>query len=230
MPRHLLPATAAMLAAVIALFSAWPALDLAAARLFYLGGNEFAGRSSLGNFARSIGYAVPFLLLAPPVLIWLARRAGIKTGWRVTGRAAAFLVLTMALGPGLLVNLVLKDNSHRPRPVQVEQFGGKMEFRPIYRFDGACARNCSLVSGEASAAFWTLAPALLMPQPLRAASVAAAMTFGVAVGVLRMAFGGHFLSDTLLAALLTMLVIGGVWRWLFGTGHGDRFAKVNASG
>ena len=230
MPRLLFPATAAMLAAVIALFSAWPGLDLAAARLFYLGGNEFAGRTSLGNFARFIGYAVPFFLLAPPVLIWLARRAGIKTGWRVTGRAAAFLALTMALGPGVLVNLVLKDNSHRPRPVQVTQFGGTMEFRPLYRFDGACVKNCSLVSGEGSAAFWTLAPALLMPQPWRAASVAAAMTFGVAVGVLRMAFGGHFLSDTLLAALLTILVVGGVWRWLFGTGQGDRFAKVDRVG
>ena len=230
MPKSLLPATAAALAAVIALFSAFPNLDIAAARLFYLGGNDFAGRGSLGTFARSIGYAVPFILLLPPVLIWLARRAGIRTGWRVTGRAAAFLALTMALGPGVLVNLVLKDNSHRPRPVHVEQFGGKMEFRPIYRFDGACTKNCSLVSGETSAAFWTLAPALLMPQPLRAASVAAAMVFGVAVGVLRMAFGGHFLSDTVLAALLTLLVIGGIWRLLFGTGQGDRIAKLDAAG
>ena len=227
MPRYLLPAVAAALIAIVALFSVWPGLDLAAARLFYLGEGRFAGRTALGDFARTIGYAVPFLLLAPPLLIWLARRAGLRTGWRVTGRAAAFLALTMALGPGLIVNLVLKDNSHRPRPVQITEFGGKLEFRPVYRFDGACGRNCSLVSGETSAAFWTLAPALLMPQPIRAASVAAAMVFGVAVGALRMAYGGHFLSDTVLAALLTLLVIGGVWRCLFGTGAGERIVKVS---
>jgi membrane-associated PAP2 superfamily phosphatase len=31
-----------------------------------------------------------------------------------------------------------------------------------------------------------------------------------------MGFGGHFLSDTLLAALFTWLVIAAVWRTLLG--------------
>ena len=120
--------------------------------------------------------------------------------------------LSLALGPGLLVNTMLKDHSHRPRPAQVQQFGGLEAFRPFYRFDGACLRNCSFVSGEGSTAFWTVAPALLVPLAYRAPAVAAALLFGAMTGLLRMAFGGHFLSDTVFGALLTWLVILACWR------------------
>ena len=39
------------------------------------------------------------------------------------------------------------------------------------------------------------------------AAVAAAMGVGAATGVLRMAFGGHFLSDVVFAALFTLLLV-----------------------
>ena len=119
----------------------------------------------------------------------------------------------MALGPGLLVD-GMKDISHRPRPVQLREFGGTRDFRPFYQFDGACPRNCSFPSGEAAAAFWMLAPASLAPLPLRPAALGAALLFGLATGGLRMAFGGHFLSDVLLAGILTIGVALALRRWL----------------
>ena len=216
LPRPLLPLTLGSLALALVVFAAWPGLDLTVARWFYLGDGHFSGRTGLGNFARAIGYAVPFILLAPPAFLWVAEKLGLRTHFHVSGRAVAFLILTMALGPGLLVNLILKDHAHRPRPVQVQDFNGPLEFRPFYRTDGGCNINCSFVSGESSAAFWTLAPAMLAPPPVRAAAVAAAVIFGVAVSVLRMAFGGHFLSDVIFAALFTLLVIWGVGRVVYG--------------
>ena len=117
------------------------------------------------------------------------------------------LWLTLAIGPGLLVNVLFKDHSHRPRPVQIREFGGTMEFRPWYRFDGSCQVNCSFVSGEASEAFWMLAPASLAPPPLLPYSVAAALIFGLAVSGLRLAYGGHFFSDVIFAAVLMILII-----------------------
>jgi membrane-associated phospholipid phosphatase len=114
---------------------------------------------------------------------------------------------TLAAGPWLLVNEGLKEHSGRPRPGHVAQFGGKAEFRPFGRFDGSCATNCSFVSGEAAAAAWTLAPALLAPPPWRAAAVAASLVFTLATSALRMAFGGHFLSDALFAALFVWLIV-----------------------
>ena len=141
---------------------------------------------------------------------------GRRLGWTRRGpdrRATLFLLASLALGPGLLVNGLLKEVSHRPRPYQSAEFGGPWAFRPYETFDGDCRRNCSFVSGEAAASAWTLAPALLAPPPLRPLAVAAALVFTAATAILRMAFGGHYLSDCLLAALFTFLIVLGLHRW-----------------
>jgi len=87
----------------------------------------------------------PFWLLGGLVLLWLGRRL---TG-RIPApscRALLFLGASLAIGSGLIVNLGLKDHSHRPRPVHVREFGGDEEFRPWFRFDGACRKNCAFAS------------------------------------------------------------------------------------
>ena len=64
------------------------------------------------------------------------------------GRAAVLLAFTMAVGPGLLVNGILKQEWGRPRPVHVDTFGGRDAFKSWYETDGTCPGNCSFVSGE----------------------------------------------------------------------------------
>jgi lipid A 4'-phosphatase len=199
-----------------AVFSLWPDVDLAAAQVFYVGQNRFIGQTELGEVARRIAYWVPTAALAACAACYLARRLGLSRGWAPTGRGLAMLAVSFAVGPGLLTNTILKDHSHRPRPYQTLAFGGADTFKPFYTFDGACARNCSFVSGEGSAAFWMIAPALLLPPPAQAAAVAGTLLFGAGVGTLRMAFGGHYLSDTLFAALLTWVVIFAVWCLVVG--------------
>ena len=196
------------------LFGLAPELDLAAARLFWREGAGFIGVSPTGEMLRSIFYEAPFWIGGAFVFAWGLRRLGLPQIWLPSGRAILFLALSLALGPGLFVNLVLKEQSHRPRPVQTQEMGGKWEFRPWYRFDGQCQRNCSFVSGEAASAFWTVAPALLTPPPIRPFAVAAALTFGATTSALRMAFGGHYLSDVLLAGLFTLLITLSLYRFL----------------
>lgn len=207
-------------------FALAPWLDLAAARLFIAEGNRFIGITPLGETLRTIGYQAPFWILGLTAAAWLAGRMGLRRFRTPSGRAVLFLALSLALGPGLLVNTVFKDNSHRPRPVQTQQFGGAWEFRPWYRFDGQCLRNCSFVSGEASSAFWTLAPALLTPPPVQPVAVAASLVFGTAVAALRMAFGGHYLSDSLISALITILLVLGLHRAFFGPARAKAPAKA----
>ena len=60
------------------------------------------------------------------------------------------------------------------------------------------------------AGLWVIAFALLAPPPWRRAAVAAAVLFGGMVGVVRIAQGGHFLSDVVVSALL----VCGVTVWL----------------
>lgn len=196
-------------------FGMFPDLDLKAAGLFYSGDNRFAGHGFGGDALRSVFYWAPLVIFAIMLLLYLARRAGRALPWAPNGRGIVFLALSLALGPGLLVNTVLKEHSRRPRPVQVVEFGGTLPFRPFYSFDGACKRNCSFVSGEGSTGFWTMAPALLAPARMQPVVLASALAFGIAASLLRMAFGGHFLSDTIFAALFTWLVIIATWRAVF---------------
>ncbi len=216
------------LLAAAAVFSVWPDIDLSVAQVFYAGQNRFVGETALGAGVRRVAYWVPTAALAVCAACFLARRIGLNRGWAPTGRGLAMVVLTFVLGPGLLSNVILKDHSHRPRPYQTVAFGGDDAFRPFYAFDGACARNCSFVSGEGSAGFWTIAPALLVPPPWQAGAVAASLLFGAGVGGLRMAFGGHYLSDTVFAALFTWAVIWAVWLVVIGRRRAWQPASLSA--
>src|ERR1700733_3062871 len=135
----------------------------------------------------------------------------------IEGRAALFLIATLALGPGVLTNLVLKDHWHRARPIDVQQFGGAYHFTPWWDPRGDCPNNCSFIAGEPSGAFWTLAPAALAPPELRAVAYGAAIAFGAGIGALRIGAGAHFFSDVVFAGVFMYLLIwtmhGLTYRW-----------------
>jgi lipid A 4'-phosphatase len=135
----------------------------------------------------------------------------------IEGRAALFLIATLALGPGVLTNLVLKNHWGRPRPIDVQQFGGAYHFTPWWDPRGDCPNNCSFIAGEPSGAFWTLAPAALAPPQLRLVAYGAAIAFGAGIGALRIGAGAHFLSDVVFAGVFIYLVIwtayGLIYRW-----------------
>jgi membrane-associated PAP2 superfamily phosphatase len=201
-----LAALLALTALTLVVFALWPGIDLAVSHVFYDRGG-FIGRDGLERFGRDFFRVTPFVVLAAFVALYALRRFGVAVPYAPSGRGLAFLALTMALGPGLIVNLGFKDHTHRPRPVHVAEFGGSDEFRPWYRFDGACRINCSFVSGEAASGFWMVAPASLLPPPARGPAMGVAVAFGIGASLLRIAFGGHFLSDALLGGLISLIVI-----------------------
>ena len=211
MTDRILLALVLALVAVGAVFAIWPDLDLAVTRYVYTHGGFWererrrARRPRRAAAGAAAGCSAGSPLLALARLRWRGLRA---PSWR----ALAFLAASLTLGSGLIVNLGLKDHSHRPRPVHVREFGGDMAFRPWDRFDGGCVKNCGFASGEAASGFWMVAPALLAPPPLQWPAVAAALAFGVATSALRVAFGGHFLSDVLFGGLISLLVVTAMWR------------------
>jgi lipid A 4'-phosphatase len=210
---RLLLSLVALTLATLVVFALWPQIDLGAARFFY---SESGFSHTPPEMAlRAFFNITPFVVLAALGALYLLRRFGFAIPHAPSGLQIVFLVATMAVGPGLIVNLGLKDHTHRPRPVHTQQFGGTAEFRPWYRFDGDCRTNCSFVSGEGSEAFWMVAPASLAPPPFRPLAIAGALLFGVLTSLLRMAFGGHYLSDVLLAALIVMIVVRSAWALFF---------------
>ena len=215
--RSLLAVYLALTALTLGVFAVWPEIDLTVAHYFYRDGSFF-GRDSYERFGRDFFRVTPFVVLTAYAALWLAKRRGIKLPWAPSGRAVIFLIATIAIGPGLIVNLGLKDHWGRPRPYQTEGLSGQNPFRPWYETDGGCKRNCSFVSGEAATGFWMVAPASVLPPPWCAPAVVLAFAFGAGASLLRLAFGGHYLSDVLLGGLITLIVIEAVRRLLWPRG------------
>lgn len=199
-----------------------PTLDIDLERPFYdpaaapIGG-FLALYDPLLNRLRDLARVISALLVAPAILAVIGKLVAPRRRMLIPGRAAVLLMSTLALGPGVFTNLVLKDHWGRPRPVDVTAFAGDLQFVPWWDPRGECPGNCSFVAGEPSGAFWTLAPAALLPPAWRGLATAAALVFGAAVGLVRMAGGGHFFSDVAFAGVFTFLVIwvtyGVLFRW-----------------
>lgn len=212
-----------------------PGLDIGAARLFYRPGAEFPlGRVGWISFIHDTG--VPALLIGGvlgALVIYATNRIRGTNFLNLRGRGLVFVLLCVALGPGLLVNVVLKDHWGRARPAQIVEFGGTRAYTPPLILADQCDRNCSFVAGDPSAGFFYLSFAMLAGS---AAGAVAAGALGLGIGVLRMAEGGHFLSDVLfcgivMAALVRFLYLlliepdgrqqcAGWWRWASGSVRG----------
>ena len=132
------------------------------------------------------------------------------------GKVADLLLVVLAIGPGLIVNGILKEHWGRARPRDVVEFGGDHRFTPAIVISDQCERNCSFTAGHPSAGFALAALGYAyMSRRRRWAVFAAATGFGLLVGLARVAAGGHFLSDVLFSGFI---VIGlAVWlgnRWI----------------
>jgi membrane-associated phospholipid phosphatase len=209
----------ALAATVEVVFAVWPELDLKLVAPFYDPQSHRFWRS-YDPFYQRLSDAtmwVVALVAAPPVFALVAKFIFPRREPPMRGRAVFLTLATLALIPGVLANLTLKEHWHRPRPMGIIEFGGPEHFRPWWDPRGDCPYNCSFVSGETSAAFWTLAPAAVTPPHWRAAAYAAALAFGSAVGVLRMASGAHFFTDVFFAGFFAFAVIwllhGCLYRW-----------------
>jgi len=217
----------ALAAAVGLLFGVYPKLDLDLVRPFFdpAAGGFWASFDPLLSALRDLSRLIVTLLVAPAVLAIVGKLVLPRRPMLIRGRAALLLVTTLALGPGLVTNVLLKSHWGRPRPIDVAEFGGDQHFVPWWDPRGDCPDNCSFVAGEPSGAFWTLAPAALMPPAWRPLATAAALVFGAGIGLLRMAGGGHFFTDVAFSGLFTFLIIwlthGLLFRWP-ATRIGDR--------
>jgi lipid A 4'-phosphatase len=206
-------------AAVGLLSGIFPKLDLDLVQPFFdpAAGGFWVSFNPVFNGLRDLSRLIVTLLAAPAVLAIVGKLILPRRPMLVPGRAAVLMITTLALGPGLVTNLILKNHWGRPRPIDVTAFAGDQQFVPWWDPRGACLENCSFVAGEPSGAFWTLAPAALAPPAWRPLAYAIAIVFGAGVGLLRMAGGGHFFSDIVFAGIFTFLIIwlmhGCIFRW-----------------
>ncbi|MET0155277.1 MAG: phosphatase PAP2 family protein [Rickettsiales bacterium] len=182
----------------------FPELDLAFSDLFYAGKDQGGFMPHYADWLQRIHMATPYLVGASFVAMAACAAAAIKDGalakQNAPSRAAlwrcALALAIWIVGPGLIVNTVLKNEWGRARPHQTIFFGGEKKFSRAFVPSGQCETNCSFPSGDPSAAA-ALATFGLIDRRRRyhwyVGSVAPALIFGAA----RIMLGKHFLSDVL---------------------------------
>jgi lipid A 4'-phosphatase len=203
------------IAASFALFAAWPGLDLMVTAQFHdpvLGFS--AADTGWPNLMRLAVWRVSELVLVVSIgaLVYGVFRHRDILG--LPRRIWVFVLALYTLGPGLLVDVVLKPTWGRARPANVLEFGGTLNFTPPTQIAGECARNCSFVSGEVSGAVALAVALMLIVMHLRDRMTGTVYRFAVIlimavpllIALQRIAAGRHFLSDAIFAALFTLLV------------------------
>jgi len=190
-------------AVALALLSEIPAIDLWVSGLFYEPGRGFPLGDSLA--VQIVYRGVPYLATAIVLALLSSLVAALlrRPLLGISARAAIFLLLALAIGPGILTNVVLKDHWGRARPAQIVAFGGTRDFTPAAMPAAQCDRNCSFTSGHAAVGFYLVSFAFLArTRRGRWAGQAAAIALGSLFGLARIAQGGHFLSDVVVSGLL----------------------------
>ncbi len=201
-------ATVLLLAFVSLAFLALPDLDRSVSRLFYDPATGFLDRRySIVQSAREAGQLVEWALALAVCVPLLMKFLLPDSHLMVRPRATLFVLASYLIGPGLIVNGILKDHWGRARPRQILDFGGDATFSSVWWLSDQCQRNCSFASGEGASAFWLMAIVFLVPREWKWPVGVATFAFATIVSLTRIAEGGHFLSDVLVAWLLTLLVL-----------------------
>lgn len=140
-------------------------------------------------------------------------------------RIGLFLIIYLALGPGLVVNAVFKDHWGRPRPVEVRNFGGTQHYLPVWQ-RGTAGQGKSFPSGHAAVGYFMFAPFFFLRKPAPGWAwffMLLGLFYGTFMGVGRMVQGGHFATDVLWAWGL-VYTVGLALSYVF---RFDRHAKLN---
>lgn len=199
--RWLIPT---LLVLLIAPYSA--AIDLSVAQAFY----NYYGGFAVKNTFYLLNYNFLYIPAWIAVLISLyclifSFRSEKHKEWR---KPSTLVIAVFLLVPLLLVNLVLKETWGRPRPRQIEIYGGQNPFRPFYtpHFYATKEKLKSFPSGHASMGFFFFAVAVagkrLRNRPLHILGYVLAFGLGLSLSISRIAMGGHFFTDVLFSALL----------------------------
>lgn len=187
-------------------------VDLQMARLFYQGGDGVLAWS-WGNWWLWKG----LFIFAPKVLVVIAIGSllVVLLGYfhKPTGpfrRKAMYVLLVIALGPGLVVNLVFKDHWGRPRPLHITEFGGHNDYVPPLQI--ADTPHKSFPCGHCSVSY-ALFAGYFLSRKRKKSLLSLTLVAALLMGVSRMAAGGHFVSDVLWSGYLVFLV---AWLLYYG--------------
>ena len=199
------------------LFFYHPDWDLKISNYFFNGSEFIAAHSVFLNQLRflmnvliwSLG-GVIFLLF---IILFFKKinNLYISHVFHISQRACLYLLFCFLMGPGVVTNLILKNHMGQPRPAEIINFGGSLVYQKVWEVSSACPTNCAFVCGDCASVFILFA---FLPLLIRKKYYLFSFLLGLVIsfaalgmGWIRIAQGGHFLSDVLLSYGINALVI-----------------------
>lgn len=207
MVRYLGSGSLAAMVVTFVVFYLFPGLDTATTRLFFDPsiGFPLSQHEEINSFQMVLRWsAIVFAILM--LLGFAASFVRLPAAQRLVRhrRAFVYFFLVVALGLGAVVN-GFKDHWGRPRPSHTIEFLGKYDYVPPLIMSDACDRNCSFPAGDPAVGFALIAFALVFRRRQRL-FLALALGAGGALGLMRVAMGGHYLSDVIFSAAMMFFV------------------------
>ncbi len=174
-------------------------LDLRIESLFYRPDQGWLWRHAQPWEALYRWGTIPGLLLTIGSLGALSASLATRR-WTRFQNGLLVVALTAILGAGLLVNAVLKPYWGRPRPRQVQAFGGEWTYHALHQ-RGTPGQGESFPCGHCTMGFLFVSLFFLRRQAPRVAIVGGGfgIIYGGLVGVARMVQGAHFPTDVIWA-------------------------------
>ncbi len=215
-------------------FALFPGLDLAVTARAFDGTGFWVQQDQKIENVRLALYmledSMAFVTLALAVFAGWRHRAIL----RLAARDWFYGFCVFALGPGLLVNVIIKQVWGRARPWRVTEFGGDLRYSQPWQISDQCTASCSFVSGEMAGATALALVAAMVLRANRRVMGAGLYTMGVALAAAvpvftawqRIASGKHFLSDVVFAALFVALLSSLLSLLFYGRGNPLRTVDI----
>ncbi len=185
------------------ILSIFPKLDISFSRLFYVIPLDFIHKTH--PIVVSIFRLVPIFTFVFGAFCFVYL---IYFGYKkkFLSSSAFLLLISLIIGPGLIVNYGLKEHFGRARPRHVLEFGGSKSFTPAGIISDQCNHNCSFSSGHAAMGYYFTIFSYITPPQYKTASFIVGVILGSVIGIGRVIQGGHFLSDVVYSGLIIFLV------------------------
>ena len=192
-------------------FIIFPKFDIYFSNFFFENNKFISERiifiKSLRSFLKDFMVLLPVISLFILLIDYIYKLKKLKSFLKRRLRLAIIgLIIGPIVGSGIIANWYFKDQWGRARPVHITEFGGDKNFTRAFLMSDQCEKNCSWISGEASAAFSFFVGTLILKNPY---FFFLNLLFGVVVSFCRISMGGHFLSDNLFALFfMVYLAVG----------------------
>ena len=193
--------------AALTLLIAVTGADLRLAEFFYLPGTGWPwGDREPWRFLYRYGRYPCYLSATLAAMVFTA--GFYSSRLRRYRKGALLITLLTLLGPGLMISAGFKQHWGRPRPEQIQMFGGSQQYRQVWQ-RGEHEIGASFPSLHAATGFALGAPFFIFRRTrprLARRWLLFGVGYGLLMGVGRMAQGGHFASDVLWSAGIIYLL------------------------